>query len=506
MEDIRTKRGVSDLEFKGIIDNFDEFNMISVNEELILLFESLHDFSFDELMYFEDPLHYENIGVQTIISQIDEIISVLFYNIDIKTTDDVISIVKSDILLFKRAMDQIDLKYFIFFSYLNSYLNVDVDYLINHFNYELNMIKMEEKINELFNQIQVFPKPNDNNLSPLLKNVLFKSLKKDDIMHSSLKLLNISKDPFIFYNFKIYCPKLLTSMLMLIKKINYDSFLRNMFDVNNLIMAVLFCKELDMSEILECYYENDISNIDLLFAFLKKIIDSNELIDDNIVFIKDILLDILELNENLFRKIIQLFKHKELFNRSIGLLLSEINKWEVELIVNEFDLNFGANNHLINLRENILINLDKKSDNFKLVLKLVYKNWDLNLNSLLDDDENGWDLLCSDFNSFILEYYNQFYDDDMLVEEMKLNFNFLEKINSIWSSNFTNYKNRIHVYYTKLYLLSSIYKKRNINNLEILGCYENFFKNKYLIEVLLRDKAKKSIIDFKKDYNMMKIQ
>ena len=75
MEDIRTKRGVSDLEFKGIIDNFDEFNMISVNEELILLFESLHDFSFDELMYFEDPLHYENIGVQTIISQIDEIIS-----------------------------------------------------------------------------------------------------------------------------------------------------------------------------------------------------------------------------------------------------------------------------------------------------------------------------------------------------------------------------------------------------------------------------------------------
>ena len=208
MEDIRTKRGVSDLEFKGIIDNFDEFNMISVNEELILLFESLHDFSFDELMYFEDPLHYENIGVQTIISQIDEIISVLFYNIDIKTTDEVISIVKSDILLFKRAMDQIDLKYFIFFSYLNSYLNVDVDYLINHFNYELNMIKMEEKINELFNQIQVFPKPNDNNLSPLLKNVLFKSLKKDDIMHSSLKLLNISKDPFIFYNFKIYCPKL----------------------------------------------------------------------------------------------------------------------------------------------------------------------------------------------------------------------------------------------------------------------------------------------------------
>ncbi|WP_143741081.1 hypothetical protein, partial [Methanobrevibacter sp. A27] len=162
MGDIRTKRGVSDLEFKGIIDNFDEFNMILVNEELILLFESLHDFSFDELMYFEDPLHYENIGVQKIMSQIDEIISVLFYNIDIKTTDDVISIVKSDILLFKRAMDQIDLKYFIFFSYLNSYLNVDVDYLINHFNYELNMIKMEEKINELFNQIQVFPKPNDN--------------------------------------------------------------------------------------------------------------------------------------------------------------------------------------------------------------------------------------------------------------------------------------------------------------------------------------------------------
>ena len=116
------------------------------------------------------------------------------------------------------------------------------------------------------------------------------------------------------------------------------------------------------------------------------------------------------------------------------------------------------------------------------------------------------DLLCSDFDSFILEYYNQFYDDDMLIEEMKFNFNFLEKINSIWSSNFTNYKNRIHVYYTKLYLLSSIYKKRNINNLEILECYENFFKNKYLIEVLLRDKAKKSIIDLKKDYNTMKIQ
>ena len=170
MGDIETKRGVFDLEFKGIIDNFDEFNMISVNEEVILLFESLHEFSIDELMYFEDPLHHENIGAQTIMSQIDEIIHVLFYNDDIKTINDVRSMVKTAILLFKRAMDQIDLKYFIFFSYLNSYLNVDVDYLINHFNYEPSMIRIEEIINELFNQNQVFSKPNSinyNKFSPL---------------------------------------------------------------------------------------------------------------------------------------------------------------------------------------------------------------------------------------------------------------------------------------------------------------------------------------------------
>ena len=123
------------MEIQRLIDNLNEYSEIDTNDEVIDLFEELHEFPFDELIYFEDPLHVENLETQKIISQIDYSLDFLMYNKNIEINNDVISIVKTTIVLFKRAFSQIDLKYFIFFSYLNSYLKLDINHIIKKFNF-----------------------------------------------------------------------------------------------------------------------------------------------------------------------------------------------------------------------------------------------------------------------------------------------------------------------------------------------------------------------------------
>ena len=497
------------LEIQRLIDNLNEYSEIDTNEEVIDLFEELHEFPFDELIYFEDPLHVENLETQKIISQIDYSLDFLMYNKNIEINNDVISIVKTTIVLFKRAFSQIDLKYFIFFSYLNSYLKLDINHIIKKFNYESNLKMMENKITELFKEIQVYSKPNiilnEKNSHTHLQNISFKSLKKDEIINAILTLLNIGEDPLIFHHFKVYGPKLITCLISHIKKMDYNFFLTTMFELDNLIMAVLFSKELTLHEIFECFYENNTQNIDVLFTFLKKTFDSDELKWEHYIFIKDIMFNILDLDVEVLKKIINLFKHEESLNIALGLLIYEINKETMELLINEFDLNIFANDDLIQLRENLLINVNEKSENYKSMLEIVFNNWNSHLNLLLDDDKQGLDLLVSDFNSFILEYYRKFYDKQKLINEMKLYFNKLEKIDTIWSSNLTNYKNKIDVYYTKLYVMSFVYKNKDIHDLEIEDCYENFLKNNYLLEVLLHEKAKKSLDKFKSNMTFERV-
>ena len=488
------------MEIKRIVNNLDDFDDIEINGELFDLFESLHSLSFEELIYFEDPLNIGNKKCRAVIHQIDRSITFL-YDKNIKITNEVISIIKTNVALFKKALSKIDLKYFIFFSYLNSCLKLDVNYLIRKFNYEFNIENMKEKITKFFNCIHVFSKPNilsnEKNLGTHLNNISFKSLKKDDVMNASLISLNVGEDSNIFHHFKVSGPKLITSLITHIKIIDHGFFLDMMYDLDNLIMVLLFCKELSLSEITECYYEYGAINIDLLFVFLKKTLDYAEMGDSHLVFIKDLLFDFLKFDDELFKKILNLFKHKESLNMAIGLLFSQVTQEESELIIDEFNLNFGASDSLINLREKMLINIDSKSENFNKVLKLVYDNWNSYLNSLLDDGEQGSGLLVSDFNSFILEYYNRFYDKKMLIEDMKFNFHQIELINSTWSSNLTNYKNRIHVYYTRLYVLSFAYNDKCIQCSEIFDCYKKFMENRYLIEVLLCDDAKDSLNEFK---------
>ena len=74
---------------------------------------------------------------------------------------------------------------------------------------------------------------------------------------------------------------------------------------------------------------------------------------------------------------------------------------------------------------------------------------------------------------------------------MNLYFNKLNNIGSEWAKSIVNYKNKIHVYFTKLFILSNAYKIKNIHNKSIEINFLNLKSDKYLIEILLNKNAQK---------------
>ena len=95
------------------------------------------------------------------------------------------------------------------------------------------------------------------------------------------------------------------------------------------------------------------------------------------VIVKEILFKIFNINLNLFKEIIRLFKDKNLLNKSIGLLLSNTSEENIPLIIDCFDINMTNYNDMAKTRREILRNIDNTSPNYNKTLNIVYSKWNL---------------------------------------------------------------------------------------------------------------------------------
>ena len=75
----------------------------------------------------------------------------------------------------------------------------------------------------------------------------------------------------------------------------------------------------------------------------------------------------------------------------------------------------------------------------------------------------------------------------------------LININSEWAKNLINQKNKIHIYITRLLILSEIYKSRFLNN-ENIVIYTNMLEtNTYLTDELLNKEVKSTLKKLKQN-------
>jgi hypothetical protein len=299
----------------------------------------------------------------------------------------------------------------------------------------------------------------------------------------------MEQNSFLFHHFKVYTPKLLCGLIKIFKDVNFELFNETLLKLDNLLVVGLFVKELSNDEILDIYSKNNINNINVLFVFFKRFLDSDHIQYKGII--KDIMFDFLELDLEIFKKLIRLFKANYLFNCAMGALVSFNDLSDISSIINEFGLNMRPHEGLLNVRKCFLNNINKSSKNYWKLLEIIYLNWNNKLNMILEEDGESFDLLCSDFYHFILRFYFEYYTDEIIVKEMNLYFNKLNNMSSEWTKNIINYKNKIHVYFTRLFILSKIYGIKKIHDNCIEINFLNLKSNRFLIEILLNKNAKK---------------
>lgn len=479
------------MEFKRLIENLNEYEHINQDKELYELIEKLYLFDVNELIHFESPYNTKNREIRNILNEIDfKLKSLSKY-----TKNDIIPILKTTIQLFEKSLKTNDLKYFMIFSYINLNINIDIVLLSENLKLKPELEKMVENISNLLNNITISSFENMENLEKDkldLNTTISNKIKEDfELMNLTINSLNIQKKEYLFHRFKIYTPKLIQGMIKIFKEHNFNLFTSDMINLENIILTAIFVKELTDNEIKDIFYKNDIKNLNTLFVFLKRFIDSDE--NQNMVIVKEILFKIFNINLNLFKEIIRLFKDKNLLNKSIGLLLSNTSEENIPLIIDCFDINMTNYNDMAKTRREILRNIDNTSPNYNKTLNIVYSKWNLKINKLLKKSEGLLNLVCSDFYYFIIEYYMNFYDDDKIINKMQKYFEKLININSEWAENLINQINKIHIYITKLLILSEIYKLKSLNDENIIK-YANILEtNTYLTDNLLNKEMKSTL-------------
>ena len=485
------------MEFKRLIENLNEYEHINQDKKLYELIEKSYAYDINELIHFESPYNTKNREIMNIFYEIDFKLKSLSKD----TEEDIIPILKTTLQLFEKSLKTNDLKYFMIFSYINLVINIDIIFLSENLKLKPELEKMVENISNLLNNITISSFENMENLEKDkldLNTTISNKIKEDfELLNQTIKSLNIQKKEYLFHRFKIYTPKLIQGMIKIFKEYDFNLFTSDMLNLENLILTAIFVKELTDNEIKDTFYKNDIENLNTLFTFLKRFIDSDE--NQNIVIVKEILFKIFNINLNLFKKIIRLFKDNKLLNKSIGSLLSDTDEENIPLIIDCFDINVTNYKNISKTRREILRNMDDASPNYNKTLNVVYSKWNLKVNNLLKKSEGLLNLVCSDFYYFIIEYYRNFYDDDKIINEMQKYFEKLININSEWAKNLINQKNKIHIYITRLLILSEIYKSRFLNN-ENIVIYTNMLEtNTYLTDELLNKEVKSTLKKLKQN-------
>lgn len=203
-----------------------------------------------------------------------------------------------------------------------------------------------------------------------------------------------------------------------------------------------------------------------------------------------------QLNKTLFVELMDMFMYNEFFNEVMGVMLCELSEEDIKILIESIPL--SDNIHWIAVRTKML---DKcrnceKSNN---ILELVYNRWNNHLLNSFNEKERALNILCTDFCNFIVSYYLREYDDEKLLDSMKDLFIKLRNLDFDWSYNITHHRNKFFVYYSKLFILSVIYRFNELEDDEIKKLYNEFYENYVLFKKFLDTRTENFLDKFEEN-------
>lgn len=472
------------MEISRIIDNLADFNQISSDNELDLILEDLSKFSFEEFIYIEYVGNIKNLEIRELFSELDTKIYLAFNEESIEKK---VAIVKSIISIFQKGLCEINLTYFFIFLYANCQINLPIGELVEKYDLNKEFNEILIKILEILDSIKI--QLGDEALYMYFKKL--NALNNEETLINSFRRIDFEKYNPLIINNKFFLPTHFYQMIEVLYDYNLELY-EKLLTSDNVFTLVLIIKCMSFNQINSYYIKHDEIKEKTLLCFLMKFLGINsEYMENYYDMIVKMCIQLYQLNKPLFKGLMDIFMYKEFFNEVMGSMCCELSKEDLNILIDSIPLTYNI--QWIDVRTKML---DKCRDceNFSYILELIHEKWSNYLLMCFNEKKRSFNILCTDFCNFIIAYYFHKYDEEKLLNLMKELFIKLKNLDSEWSYNIIQHKNKFFVYYSKLFIFSVIYESKKLDDEEIKEFYNQFYEE-YVLFKKFSDNNKENFLD-----------
>jgi len=394
--------------------------------------------------------------------------------------EDVAQIIFSANEYLSKGVSNGDVKAILIFLSVNCYLHIELKNLLSTSELESGPTKMvSEKIIKVLKSITLSSQalPDAPYWEKEIMSESQKGFSENDISKTYRFIESVERGGRGFhFNF------LLGSLLSFLFHLNYTYFLNALSHLQSPTDFVFYFQSFKKKDLLKIANESSLSNKWINFELIRQIIEkeNKETIDESeIEGIKNILCRI-KLNDFDFLKQTAIYFHRSrLFNASLGVFLVSVNNVEMEEIISDFSIDKYAFH--IKTRDELLNHYAKSvsEEQLDLFLELIFNKWKRYFDNILTtEDFYQNSILLTDFANYVVHYHTRKTAYNDLISSME---NLIEKIKFIdseWSTSSSQQLTKLHLYYSKLYLLTYAYKDKKLNNPKMLTNYESIINDK----------------------------
>lgn len=473
------------MEISRIINDLEEFNQISSDNELNLILEELSEFSPEDFIYIDYVGNSKNLDMMELFRKLVNRIDVEINEGSIKKK---VAIIKSLIPIFQKGLNEINLVYFFIFLYANSRIKMPIYELVRKYDLNDKFDKILVLIFEILDNYKI--RAVDKALSRYFDKIRVRN--EEETLIASLKQIDFEKDSYLLKFGKYSLPIHFYQMIDVLQEHNLELF-EKLLTSDNVYTLILIIKCMSFNQIdLFSINHNKIKEKTLL-CFLMKFLNVASKSRKNSYYdvILDLSIRLYQLNNTLFKGLMDIFAHDEFFNEIMGSMFCKLPKEDINVLVDLIQL--SNNVKYIDVRSKML---DKcmECENFKYILKLIYEKWRFHLSNFSNYEKIALNILCTDFCNFIVAYYFYQYDIENLLNSMKDLFIILKNLDSEWSKDIIHHKNKFFVYYSELFIISVIYDYNNLDDDEVKELYNEFYEEYFLFKKFLDDE-KENFLD-----------
>lgn len=449
----------------------------------------------------EFPFNTQSLRIESILDKIDKIIYENNNSESINNEEFQLIVYKTILPFFKYSMNYTDIGSFLIFYHINlHFLKLDISELLKIHNLNEQFKDFSNSLADFFKSLSIPILDIKNNRSFEFYSKIIETINinetKSDI--SLLRLINMDETTYFTINSKLVLTNEIFSLILFFKNLDFDLFVKTMMESTNLFSSILFIKSCSIEELLMILQNNTINNEFIVFSSLKKILDKKyDKMSENKNLVKNILSHVYKQDNELFKKLIQIFDRNVLFNESVGLLIKEDVEIDIEFIINQFEISYFSQEN--DYRRKLLENYNRDEDRYFELLKICFVKHREHLDNLLNNDKRCIFLnyALTNLSNFILLYYLDCMDKTKLLAEINKTLKSIKYLNSEWFESITSYRNKFYVHYSNLLILSCAYHYNEMHDNETSELFEELVLDR-IFEKMLYESDYDSLSTIKK--------